>query len=172
VAVGRSTRLVFQLDLGDLTLLRPLAQPTENRLQQLDPEKQGDCDQREDDGRGKVAQADHGAQCREDPDDCSRGDPNDSALPGEDHPTTKEADTSDDLGKNASRVYPVTFERGAEADEQLRAKADEDARSNSRRLAAELPLQPNDAAAQNSCTQAIPEGRGIRVERIEHGGAG
>ena len=67
----------------------------------------------------RVTQADQRAQRGEDPDDGGRCHPDDGALPGQDHATTQEADTGDDLAQDPGRIHPFTANEAPSADEQL-----------------------------------------------------
>ena len=99
---------VFQLDLRDLPLLGALPQAPEDRLQQLDTEKQRDRDESEDDGCGEMSQADQGSKGGEDPDDGCGRDSDDGALAGENHSPTQKSDAGDDLGQRLEiKHYPV-----------------------------------------------------------------
>src|SRR5687768_13960993 len=83
---------VLEIDPLQLPFGGTLPQPPKDGLEELDPDEQADGYQGQHYGSQQVTEADQGAECCKDPDDCRRRDPDDRSLARQNDASTKKPD--------------------------------------------------------------------------------
>src|SRR4051812_1833685 len=153
---------LLDLDALKLAVRSALPEPAEDALEQLDADEDAKSGERQHERGDQVSQPDQRAEGSQHPDDRRGGDAGDEAFAREDDAAAHEPDAAHDLSEHSRRVGLVAHGR-AERDEDRGAEADQNAGSNSGRLAPKLSLDADGAAAQDGRAEVQPEDPALGV---------